>query len=148
MVVTRALGAIPGPVVFGAIMDYSCLFWLTPPCSDDAVCYYYDNETMGLILCGVCLGVQFLVIVLFGGALKWYKAPVESIDETIYVQGETKVGRLNIDILENGNIDSSKLNGNTEFSKDAEKITHRDSYGSIDNGLTNGSELDIVKRKS
>lgn len=40
----RLLGMIPGPMLFGVILDGTCLFWQTSSCNDEeGSCILYDH---------------------------------------------------------------------------------------------------------
>ena len=59
----RAVGSIPGPIVFGAIFDSTCLFWQFD-CDRRGNCWVYNNVTLGnravaLALSGVVLNLIF-----------------------------------------------------------------------------------------
>ena len=62
----RAFGSIPGPIVFGAIIDSACLFWQFD-CDHRGNCWVYNNEALGnramaLALCGVAFNFSFSVL--------------------------------------------------------------------------------------
>ena len=61
--VFRALGSIPGPIVFGVIFDSACLFWQFD-CDRRGNCWVYDNtalsnRALALALSGVVLNLIF-----------------------------------------------------------------------------------------
>lgn len=61
--VFRALGSIPGPIVFGVIFDSTCLFWQFD-CDRRGNCWVYDNlqlsnRALALALSGVILNFIF-----------------------------------------------------------------------------------------
>ena len=56
-VFARALGSIPGPLIFGALFDASCLYW-QEECGDRGNCWVYHNEDLGLRLFSVATGVR------------------------------------------------------------------------------------------
>ena len=58
----RALGSIPGPLVFGALFDASCVYW-QEECGDRGNCWVYHNEDLSLRMFGVCIGVRFVSVV-------------------------------------------------------------------------------------
>ena len=39
----RALGTVPGPIVYGAIIDQSCILWQGTEWEGDVSCRVYDN---------------------------------------------------------------------------------------------------------
>ena len=42
-------GTMPGTVLFGAILDYSCALW-ERRCEGDGSCLYYDNHSMAMYM--------------------------------------------------------------------------------------------------
>uniref|UniRef100_A0A674HZ93 Solute carrier organic anion transporter family member n=1 Tax=Terrapene triunguis TaxID=2587831 RepID=A0A674HZ93_9SAUR len=44
-IVVRTLGAIPGPIAFGSMIDLSCLVW-QDQCGEQGSCYVYQNSAM------------------------------------------------------------------------------------------------------
>lgn len=42
-IVTRLIGNVPAPLVFGALIDRTCAFW-ERKCDENAACYTYDIE--------------------------------------------------------------------------------------------------------
>ncbi|XP_060066125.1 solute carrier organic anion transporter family member 4A1-like [Ylistrum balloti] len=43
--ITKSLGYIPGPILFGWLIDLSCLVW-NSKCGEDGSCFFYDNDKM------------------------------------------------------------------------------------------------------
>jgi len=65
-VVWRALGSIPGPIIFGAIFDGSCEYWQFD-CGRRGNCWVYDNSLIGLraffiTTTGVLLNFVFMLL--------------------------------------------------------------------------------------
>ena len=58
----RVLGSIPGPIIFGALFDGSCLYW-QEECGDRGNCWVYDNDDLSLGLFGVSLGVRIVSVI-------------------------------------------------------------------------------------
>ena len=58
----RALGSIPGPLIFGALFDASCVYW-QEECGDRGNCWVYDNEDMSLRVFGVSMGVRIVSVI-------------------------------------------------------------------------------------
>lgn len=44
-VLFRLFGSIPGPILFGAIVDSGCVYWQTE-CGRRANCWVYDNDLL------------------------------------------------------------------------------------------------------
>lgn len=57
----RAIGTIPGPLIFGALFDVSCVYW-QEECGDRGNCWVYDNEDLSLRMFGVSIGVRVLSV--------------------------------------------------------------------------------------
>ncbi|XP_077990557.1 solute carrier organic anion transporter family member 4C1-like [Glandiceps talaboti] len=76
----RLFGAIPGPIIFGAIIDSSCEIW-QETCNETGSCWIYNNREFGLKW--VSMGVVFYSLTIFGYvmALVTYKAPPEGEGE-------------------------------------------------------------------
>lgn len=72
-IVARCLGSIPGPIMFGKMIDLTCRLWQRN-CSDNGSCYFYDNERMGVYLMALTLVVKALSSFFFFLALVMYKA--------------------------------------------------------------------------
>ena len=61
-VIFRIFGSIPGPILFGVLIDSGCVYWQTE-CGRRANCWVYDNNllavrayivtTMGVVVCVV-----------------------------------------------------------------------------------------------
>ena len=61
------LGAIPGPILLGALIDSVCTLWETDACDGSRNCWLYDNADFSeilLILTMVLRGVSLLFLVL------------------------------------------------------------------------------------
>ena len=76
-----ATGSVPGPIVFGLLIDGACLLW-DSPCSGTGNCWLYDNElsARGFLILSTsaqALGAVFLILSLVS-----YRAPEdETVDE-------------------------------------------------------------------
>merc|ERR1712142_363294 len=62
----RALGSIPGPIMFGAIIDKSCILWQEKRCTGEGGnCWVYSSSDLALyviivsIACKVCSMIFF-----------------------------------------------------------------------------------------
>lgn len=79
------LGSVPGPIVFGILLDSSCLLWETN-CDGSANCWLYDNKMSAqgfLILTASCEVIATTCLIL---ALATYKSPSEQSE----LDGEMK----------------------------------------------------------
>ena len=83
----RALGSIPGPIVFGVIFDSTCLFWQFD-CDRRGNCWVYDNlqlsnRALALALSGVVLNFifSFLSWLVYPKTKKEQKSVSENPDD-------------------------------------------------------------------
>nr|XP_054751159.1 solute carrier organic anion transporter family member 4A1-like [Lytechinus pictus] len=68
------LGSVPGPIIFGLLLDNSCLLWESS-CDGSANCWLYDNKLSArgfLILSASC---EFIAAICLTLALVSYKSP-------------------------------------------------------------------------
>ncbi|XP_077868619.1 solute carrier organic anion transporter family member 4A1-like [Saccoglossus kowalevskii] len=79
-IVIRVLGSIPGPIVFGAVIDRSCILW-EEKCGSSGTCWQYDNPMMSLYLFIVAAGLKVLSLLFFSLALCTYKPPMQETAE-------------------------------------------------------------------
>ncbi|XP_046350996.2 solute carrier organic anion transporter family member 4A1-like [Haliotis rufescens] len=70
--VVRCLGAIPGPILFGKMIDLSCLLW-QKRCDGNGSCFFYDNKLMSYYLMALGISLKALSSVFFFLALVLYK---------------------------------------------------------------------------
>ncbi|XP_071477935.1 solute carrier organic anion transporter family member 4A1-like [Diadema antillarum] len=74
-VIYRCLGSIPGPIIFGSLIDRTCLIWEEEECDDSRTCWLYNNADFSrytLIMLQSAKGLSILCIIL---ALVTYKPP-------------------------------------------------------------------------
>ncbi|CAH1251562.1 SLCO4C1 [Branchiostoma lanceolatum] len=76
-IILRFLGSIPGPIVFGRIIDSTCLLW-QEKCGERGSCWLYDKESMAVKFLMVALIWQALSLVGFALALWSYKPPLNT----------------------------------------------------------------------
>ncbi|XP_043190630.1 solute carrier organic anion transporter family member 4A1-like isoform X1 [Amphibalanus amphitrite] len=72
--VLRIVGTIPGPIIFGALIDRSCQLWGSP-CSGPSHCLVYDNWWMSRYLMGATLMWKFSSFIFYNLAWIFYKPP-------------------------------------------------------------------------
>ena len=58
----RALGSIPGPLIYGALFDASCVYW-QEECGDRGNCWVYENEDLSLRIFGLSTGIRIISVV-------------------------------------------------------------------------------------
>ncbi|XP_071114005.1 solute carrier organic anion transporter family member 4A1-like [Haliotis cracherodii] len=79
-IIARCLGSIPGPILFGKMIDLTCLLW-QKKCDGDGACFFYDNRKMSYYLLALGLSLKALSSLFFFLALVMYKKPPENIEE-------------------------------------------------------------------
>ena len=71
---------MPGPPVFGATIDGSCILW-QERCGQKGSCLFYSNEKMALYIFLLAASVKLLSLISVILAWKLYKAPDSVISE-------------------------------------------------------------------
>uniref|UniRef100_A0A3Q3WX46 Solute carrier organic anion transporter family member n=1 Tax=Mola mola TaxID=94237 RepID=A0A3Q3WX46_MOLML len=76
-IVVRTLGSIPGPIVFGSMIDISCLLW-QDQCGEQGSCYIYQNSAMSqyTLIAGIIYKVIGTVFFFLASIL--YQPPPDS----------------------------------------------------------------------
>jgi organic anion transporter 4A len=70
-IVVRIFGTIPAPIIFGRLIDESCILWQQESCGNEGgACILYDNKNMAkymlfLALTGKALSVLFFFLSSF-----------------------------------------------------------------------------------
>ncbi|XP_041479801.1 solute carrier organic anion transporter family member 4A1-like [Lytechinus variegatus] len=91
----RALGTVPGPVIFGLLIDNACSIW-EEDCDGARTCWMYDNSTLAknALILTVCL--KTVSILFFVGALVFYKPVYEDEEKNTLSNG--------VEVIEKGGI--------------------------------------------
>ncbi|KAM6473200.1 solute carrier organic anion transporter family member 4C1 [Liasis olivaceus] len=79
MLFLRILGTIPGPILFGISIDYTCTLWSIDKCGHTGACWTYNNSKMAYMLFGISAcskAVSLLFIII---ACMLYKPPPDLI---------------------------------------------------------------------
>ena len=79
---SHILGTIPGPLLFGSILDNVCLVW-QEKCDEDGSCWIYDSKRMGQYFYILTVAVKATTISLLIIAYKLYKPPPEPSESGI-----------------------------------------------------------------
>ena len=85
------IGTIPGPILFGYIIDQTCLL-------KDGNCLFYDNYSMSLAMGLTIAAVKIIGVVLFGLALYFSNRSPIPDDEN-----------LDLDDMDNANSKNDKV---------------------------------------
>nr|XP_033803280.1 solute carrier organic anion transporter family member 2B1 isoform X2 [Geotrypetes seraphini] len=66
LMILRALGWLPGPVIYGTIIDSTCLVW-KKKCEEKKSCLYYDNDLFRFRYIGLQVVYQIIAFVCYLG---------------------------------------------------------------------------------
>ena len=67
--IARSIGTVPGPIVFGYIIDQTCLLWSQNKDCSMGSCRLYDNIAMSYIVLAVLLTWKLMSLIFFSLAL-------------------------------------------------------------------------------
>ncbi|KAH3747199.1 solute carrier organic anion transporter family member 4A1-like isoform X1 [Dreissena polymorpha] len=73
-IIARCLGSIPGPILFGKLIDITCKLWQVK-CEQQGSCFAYDNQQMSHNMLAIILSTKFLSTLFFFLAYILYKVP-------------------------------------------------------------------------
>ncbi|XP_078252557.1 solute carrier organic anion transporter family member 4C1-like [Rhinoraja longicauda] len=82
-VFVRLLGAIPGPIIFGTVIDKSCIIWNEDECGNQGACWTYNNPKMALLFIAIGTTCKVITIITLAAAHFLYKPPRESLPSNI-----------------------------------------------------------------
>ncbi|XP_055599366.1 solute carrier organic anion transporter family member 4A1 [Uranotaenia lowii] len=71
----RVLGTIPAPMIFGRLIDETCILWQESLCEDHGACLVYDNAFMSKYMLLLALIGKACSILFFFGAWFYYIPP-------------------------------------------------------------------------
>ncbi|XP_060562690.1 solute carrier organic anion transporter family member 4C1-like [Ruditapes philippinarum] len=80
--IARVIGTIPGPILYGSVIDSTCQKW-GKKCDHNTSCWKYDNARMGEFLAFLGMGFTGIATLFFFLSYKLYKPPVPKKKETI-----------------------------------------------------------------
>lgn len=88
--ISRCLGFIPGPIVFGKLIDMACLLWQSD-CEDEGSCFFYNNEKMSYLAMAIMLTGNILTATFIFLSLRLYRTKsVKLATENIPADGSFK----------------------------------------------------------
>ncbi len=86
----RVFGSIPGPLLFGAVVDLACVEW-EDNCGVRGNCLIYDNSKLSLHGILLCLPFALLSVILFLLAMLTYpKKAIDKVNDDDVVGTEMK----------------------------------------------------------
>ncbi|CAK8681292.1 unnamed protein product [Clavelina lepadiformis] len=110
----RLFGYIPGPVIYGKLIDRSCLLWSRKPCSDRAYCSVYDNAGFRYGFLGLMNAMKIVSITL---ALTYY---------FVFAKPDAEKLKKQIDQEKNGKLQNFSENAGLLQSKSIECLKQTD----------------------
>ncbi|XP_077318460.1 solute carrier organic anion transporter family member 4C1 [Lithobates pipiens] len=76
----RLLGSIPGPILFGVVIDSSCILWNLNECEVKGACWIYNNSNISYKLVGISAASKVITIIFLFLAHFIYKPPSSTQD--------------------------------------------------------------------
>ncbi|XP_031617011.1 solute carrier organic anion transporter family member 4A1 isoform X2 [Contarinia nasturtii] len=73
-IVVRVLGTIPAPMIFGSLIDDSCILW-QESCNEAGACLVYDNSSLSRYMLYLALTAKLCSTIFFFGAWMSYIPP-------------------------------------------------------------------------
>ncbi|XP_033726691.1 solute carrier organic anion transporter family member 4A1-like [Pecten maximus] len=112
--VTKCLGFIPGPILFGWLIDLACLIWNTK-CGEEGSCFFYDNQKMSNNILAIVLVVKavttILTVIAYVCYIKGDKS--ETVEQQVngksdgeFSSQETEMSEISKDLVPNYHIDT------------------------------------------
>ncbi|XP_053160129.1 solute carrier organic anion transporter family member 4C1-like [Hemicordylus capensis] len=83
MLFVRILGTIPGPILYGVAIDYTCTLWSIDKCGDRGSCWIYNNRMMAYMLVGLSATAKVISILFNVAAFFLYNPPPTQSAEKI-----------------------------------------------------------------
>ena len=87
---------MPGPILFGAIMDMSCKLW-QDNCGRRGSCWIYDTDKLATNLVALGMMIKALIFVIFLIAQFIYKPPVEEEKKPVANGGASIISSIELD---------------------------------------------------
>ncbi|XP_078492244.1 solute carrier organic anion transporter family member 4A1 [Ciona intestinalis] len=82
-VILRVVGSIPGPILFGRVLDLACVVW-SSECGEQGFCQLYKNVTLSSNMATLIVVLKSLALLLFISAWLAYKPPTPSLLDNIH----------------------------------------------------------------
>ena len=89
-VIFRLFGYIPSPIMFGAVIDSTCLLWKQTCEGAGGRCLLYDIELFRYKYVGICAGIKALAFLIF--VLTWWL--IKKREEKEKLEGGINMGEI------------------------------------------------------
>lgn len=96
-IAVRLLGTIPAPILFGYLIDLSCVLW-PGSCDETGACAVYENGQMARNLLALLATVKFLSCLFFFLSWLLYKAPAGGDEDEFQTGAETR-GVVDVNVV-------------------------------------------------
>jgi len=77
-IISKLVGSIPGPVLFGYFLDRSCILW-EPTCGGAGSCLLYNNHQMSTSIFAICITVKVISVLFYG--FSWLASKRSSVSD-------------------------------------------------------------------
>jgi len=81
LTMSRSLGAVPGPPIFGAVVDSVCLVSQTTSKDEENACAIYDQKNLGLLMFFIAATVKSLSFLFILAAWLFYRSNLKKSKE-------------------------------------------------------------------
>jgi len=95
----RILGTIPAPLMFGSLIDLSCILWQKNCDNESGACLVYDNKQMSRNVLSLGILLKVLSFIFFFFAWFLYKPPQQPSQQ----QANAQTKQTNINLETNSN---------------------------------------------
>lgn len=82
----KLLGSIPGPIIFGALIDQTCLIW-EYDCEGAGTCWMYDNRLFALYTFSLIISCRVVSLLCFAAAVFTHKPIVHEDEAALASEG-------------------------------------------------------------
>ncbi|XP_071963364.1 solute carrier organic anion transporter family member 4A1-like [Antedon mediterranea] len=89
-VLARCLGTIPGPFLFGSMLDISCILWNRNCDGSRGRCHRYDRSLLSILIVGSSVVCSFISLFFYGFAYFSHKRRTTKASSEVKVSLETK----------------------------------------------------------
>nr|XP_035975071.1 solute carrier organic anion transporter family member 1B3-like isoform X2 [Halichoerus grypus] len=113
----RALGGIPAPIYFGALIDRACMKWSTSSCGKQGSCRIYDSTLYGNTFTGLTESLRFSALILFIVLISTMKKIYQGKDTKASENGRKDTNEANLESLNNDGyfVPSAKTDNETHM---------------------------------
>ncbi|XP_073733995.1 solute carrier organic anion transporter family member 1B3 [Callorhinus ursinus] len=113
----RALGGIPAPIYFGALIDRACMKWSTSSCGNQGSCRIYDSTLYGNTFTGLTESLRFSALILFVVLISTMKKIYQGKDTKASENGRKDTNEANLESLNNDGyfVPSAKTDNETHM---------------------------------